>query len=175
MNSIIIYKSKTGFTKKYAEMISKSINCNCLSIKESKKVNLKEYDFIIFGGSLYASGIIGLKKLKKRINTQNLIVFAVGLTPMEKNLKGKLLEANFSADEQKNAKLFYFRGGFNLNKLNFIDKKLMLFMKKKIEKKEELTQNDHEFLNAFKKPVNYTDDKEIEPLIKYYNEVCSNE
>ena len=49
MKSIVIYNSKTGFTKKYAEWISEAAGCECVELKKAGKVKLAEYDSSVFG------------------------------------------------------------------------------------------------------------------------------
>lgn len=56
MKIVVIYQSKTGFTKKYAEWIAKTLSAD---IFEAEKVNihiLETYDTIIYGGSLHIVG-----------------------------------------------------------------------------------------------------------------------
>jgi menaquinone-dependent protoporphyrinogen IX oxidase len=173
MKTIVIYKSKTGFTKKYAQLIGKQLDCQTCSVKESKNINLANYDSVIFGGSLYASGILGLKKIKKRLKNHKLIVFPVGATPPKDGLIDELLAANFTSTEKESVKLFYLRGGFNFKGLNLIDKGLMLMMKRSIKKKDpkDRTPDEKGLLNAYEQPVDFTREKNIEPLITYYEEV----
>ena len=71
MKGIVIYKSKYGSTKKYAEWISERTGFDCV---ESGKINAKQladYDTVIFGGGIYASGIAGISFLKKNIVALN--------------------------------------------------------------------------------------------------------
>ena len=42
MNSIVTYKSKTGFTKKYAEWIAEDLGCKAVKLSELKDAS--EYD-----------------------------------------------------------------------------------------------------------------------------------
>ena len=37
MKTIVIYNSKTGFTKRYAEWISEALSCECVELKEASK------------------------------------------------------------------------------------------------------------------------------------------
>ncbi len=63
-HAVVIYKSKTGFAKKYAEWISEALKCD---IKENTKLSLDDliqYDTIIYGGGLYAVGINGINLIK---------------------------------------------------------------------------------------------------------------
>jgi menaquinone-dependent protoporphyrinogen IX oxidase len=177
MKKVVVYKSKTGFTKKYAEYIGEAVGCNIYDFKSSKSLNLDNYDVVIYGGSLYASGILGLKKFKTRLKNQKLIVFAVGATPPKEGLDEELIEANFNKEERKNVKFFYMRGGFDFNSLNLVDKGLMKMMKKSIEKKdpEERTPDEKGMLNAFDNPVDFTRPKNIEPLLDYLGEVENDE
>ena len=51
-----------------------------------KVANLLNYDVIILGGGVYASGIAGLQFLKKNIGQltdKKIVVFAVGASPYD--------------------------------------------------------------------------------------------
>ena len=64
MNGIILYQSKYGATKKYADWLSIETGFECV---ETKKVNIKEvekYDIVVFGGGIYANGIAALSFLQ---------------------------------------------------------------------------------------------------------------
>ncbi|NSA18108.1 flavodoxin [Clostridium saccharobutylicum] len=67
MKIVVIYKSKTGFTKKYAEWISKELKADIFKSSKATREMLNEYDTIIYGGSLYASGVIGIKLITKTL------------------------------------------------------------------------------------------------------------
>ncbi len=171
---IVVYNSKAGFTKKYAEWIANELNCK---ISENKKLTLediKEYDTIICGGGLYAGGISGANLIKKNyeaLKDKNLIVFATGATPSRKDDIDKVWEQNFSIEQREHIKCFYMRGGFDYSKLNRGNKILMSLMKKKLEKdaKEKGTSVEEDvtgMLMAFDKPADFTDQKNIEELIE---------
>ena len=69
MKGIILYQSKYGATKKYADWISEATGFECV---ETKKANIKEvekYDIIVLGGGIYAMGIAGLSFLKRKCYT----------------------------------------------------------------------------------------------------------
>ena len=52
MCRVIIYKSKTGHTERYARMLSKELNIPCYSYKDAK---VSENDEVIFLSYIYAS------------------------------------------------------------------------------------------------------------------------
>lgn len=60
---LIVYESKTGFTKKYANMLSAKTGLKVFQIKELSKVNQDEE--IIFLGWMKVGKIQGLDKLRK--------------------------------------------------------------------------------------------------------------
>lgn len=60
-NTVVIYNSKTGFTKRYAEWISKELGCECLKLDDAKNRELDEFDTIIFGGWACAGTVSKLK------------------------------------------------------------------------------------------------------------------
>lgn len=175
MKSIVVYSSKTGFTKKYAEMISEELCCSAITIDEAKKQDLTAYDQLIYGGSLYASGVLGLKKflgMMGQIEFEKVAVFGVGATSYNENLIDELIKKNYPKGKPENHRFFYLRGGFNYNKLNSVDKFLMGMMKKNIEKKkeEDLTEDDKGLLASFDKPVDFVSKDFIKDILKYCKE-----
>ena len=45
MNAIVIYKTKYGATKTYAEWIAEELSCKAVDAKQVKIDNLKEYNY----------------------------------------------------------------------------------------------------------------------------------
>lgn len=172
MKSVVIYKSKTGFTRKYAEWIAEELSADLF---EASKININmicKYDTIIYGGSLYAVGIIGVKLITENINKfedKKVVVFATGASPLRDEVISEIINKNFTFDQQKYIKFFYLRGGFNYSKLNFFDKFLMnlLKWKIKIKKHEELSPDEIGMLNIYDKPVDFTEKKYINQIITY--------
>ena len=83
---IILYQSKYGATKKYADWLMEETGFDCTATKNAKIETVRNYDVIILGGGVYASGIAGLQFLKKNINQltdKKIAVFAVGASPYD--------------------------------------------------------------------------------------------
>lgn len=68
MSGVILYQSKYGATKRYAEWLSEETGFQCIETKKADINEIISYDSIILGGGIYASGIAGLPFLKKNIN-----------------------------------------------------------------------------------------------------------
>ena len=174
MKNIVIYKSKTGFTKKYAQWIAEDLSADIFDVSKVTMSILTSYDTIIYGGSLYAGGIIGVKLIKENINKlkdKKVVVFATGASPLREDVMNEVRNKNFTKEQQEDIKFFYLRGGFNYSKLNPFDKFLMILLKWKIKnkKKEELTNDEIGMLTAYDKPVDFTMKKNIERIITYVN------
>ena len=86
MNILVVYSSKTGFTKRYAQWIKEVVPCTCVEAKEAEKLEVGNYDVILYGGGFYAGKIHGVEWLKSRLpklEGKRTAVFATGATPPE--------------------------------------------------------------------------------------------
>ena len=95
---IILYQSKYGSTKKYAEWLQEETSYDCVETKYANVKLLHEYDTIILGGGVYASGIAGLSFLKKNIESlkgKRIAVFCVGASPYDENAIDQIKKLHF--------------------------------------------------------------------------------
>lgn len=109
MKSIVIYSSKRGSTKQYAEWIheelAKSSDCEILSYEESKKVNLYEYDLIVYGGWIRGSGIVDFDNFSKHMGGElldKMIVFGVGIANQTAENYAQVWSLNIGKIDPKN-------------------------------------------------------------------------
>ena len=144
MKQIVVYESKTGFTKQYAQWISQELACECISRKEAERADLNNYDRVIYGGWLMAGRVCGLDKMKKQY-AGKMTVYAVGMMPVDEEAIKRLISDNQLLDTP----FFYYQGGYRPEKLNFAQKMIMNTIKKSIEKKAEKTAADLEMLETF--------------------------
>ena len=172
MKTIVIYKSKTGFSKKYSEWIAEDLSADIVEYSEFDTNMFKDYDTILYGGGLYAVGINGIKLLKKnlsKLKDNNLIVFATGASPGRTEEIMEVKNKNFTSEEQKYLSFYYLRGGFDYDKLKFADKILMKLLKLKLKRKDNLTPDERGMLRAYDKSVDFTLRKNIKDIISYVN------
>lgn len=95
---IILYQSKYGATKKYVDWLVEELGYDYVETKDAKVANLLNYDVIILGGGVYASGIAGLQFLKKNIGQltgKKIAVFAVGASPYEEKAIQQVREISY--------------------------------------------------------------------------------
>ncbi|WP_461204918.1 flavodoxin domain-containing protein [Clostridium sp. DL1XJH146] len=170
MKTVVVYKSKTGFTKKYAEWIAEELSADIFSVSDVNVNSITAYDTVIYGGSLYAVGIVGVKFIVKnfdKLKDKNIVVFATGASPYREEIVNEVKNKNFTLEQQKYIEFFYLRGGFNYNKLGLFDKILMNLLKRKLKKKKELTPDEKGMLASYDHPVDFTKRKNIDELITY--------
>lgn len=172
MKTVVIYKSKTGFTKKYAEWIAADLSADIFDVSKVNINMLGNYDVIIYGGSLHAVGINGVQFIKQNLGkfkNKKVIVFATGASPWKEGVVKEVEDKNFTAEQQKNIQFFYLRGGFDYNRLNLFDKLLMTLLKMKLENKKELTPDERGMLSVYDKPVDFTRQENIKGIVSYVN------
>lgn len=168
---LVIYKSKYGSTKRYAEWIANDANADLFEISMVRDNDLQKYDTIVFGGFLHAVGISGIKIITdnfKKMMNKKIIVFAVGCSQGKEEATNHVISNNFTDDMKERINFFYLRGAFNYKKLGFADKMMMsaLRLKLKRRKKEELDEDSRGLLECYDNPVDWTDKKAIIPIIE---------
>lgn len=163
MKKAVVYKSKYGATRQYAEWIAKELNCPVFEQSKITPEELKSCEVVVYGGGLYAGMINGIKWAKKYDN-KKLIIFAVGLTTPETiNLE------TLSKPLPLHAKLFYFRGKQDSGELSLPHKLGMKILKSMLSKKspEKLSAEEKGILEALNGDADFIDKSAIQPLIEY--------
>ena len=138
MSGIVIYKSKYGATKKYAEWISEATGFPCVSTKEADMTEVTKNDVIIVGGGIYASGIACTSFLKKnigRLKGKKIIVFMCGASPYDEKSVNAIIKMNMK-DELEGIPVFYCRGTFDMKTMSFKDRTLCNMLRKSLAKKD---------------------------------------
>jgi len=174
MKTVVIYKSKTGFTKKYAEWIAEKLSADIINASKVTTNTLTAYDTVIYGGGLYIIGINGVKLITQNIDNlkdKKVAVFATGATPSREEAISEVRDKNFTFEQQKHIQFFYLRGGFDYSNLKPFDKVLMILLKwkMKMKREKELTPDERGMLASYDKPVDFTRRKNIDEIIAYVN------
>ena len=170
MNGVILYQSKYGATKRYADWLSEETGFQCIETRKADINEIVTYDAIILGGGLYASGIAGLSFLKKNISKltgKKIIVFCCGASPYEENAFQQIKEHNLK-DNLSDIPVFYCRGAWDMKAMSFKDRTLCNLLRKAVAKKD---PSDYEIwekalMAAGDNKCDGTDKKYIEPIIE---------
>ena len=135
--AIVIYTSKRGSTKQYAEWIAEDLGCEAVAFSDPrmKDINLYEYDCIIYGGWIRGSGIVNFDKFGKLLDDelmQKLIVFGVGMADETADNYAQVWGYSIGKLDPKNENrsILYILGGrYDPSAVQGMDKFLMKVMK----------------------------------------------
>jgi menaquinone-dependent protoporphyrinogen IX oxidase len=172
----VVFQSKYGSTKQYAEWIADELSCGIFERTKIKAADLLPFDTIIYGGGLYAGGVSGIDLLTKnydKLRGKNLILFTCGLadptdTYNTGNIKKSLCKV-FTDEMQDKIKVFHLRGAIDYKKLGMIHKSMMAMLRKMLVKKDydSLRNEDKEILDTYGKAVDFKDRATIFPIVSY--------
>lgn len=171
---LVVYKSVTGFTKQYAEMIAQEANCELINLKNASAKVISQYDTVVFGSRFYAGTIDGLKKVKtlvEKSNVKNFVIFATGATP---NVATEAIEEtwqrNLTAEELQNIPHFYMQGGLRYEKMPMMEKMMMKAFASFMKKKKDQTEEDKELIRMISTSYDISSKEYIEPLVSSLKE-----
>ena len=154
---IIIYQSKYGATRKYAEWLKEATGFDLAETKKADADMLSGCDTVILCGGIYASGIAGISFLRKNKNAlagKKTAVFCVGASPYD-------------------IPLFYGRGAWDEEGMKFVDRTMCRMLQKSVAKKDPSTYEPWmiALMCAVGQKCDWTDRKYLEQLLRYIMEV----
>lgn len=161
---VIIYGSKYGTAKQYAEKLSEKTNIHSKSYEDIEDIN--SYETIIYIGGLYAGGVLGMSKtFKSLINYEdkNIIIATVGLADPNNienmNAIKSSIKRQLSNDIYTKASIYHLRGGIDYSKLNFKHKTMMTLLYTKVKRlsEEKKTAEIRALIETYNKQVNFVD------------------
>lgn len=131
--AIVIYNSKRGSTKQYAEWIAGELGCTSVSLQNLDYGSLGQFDVVIFGSWLRGSGIVGFDKFRKQIAdyADKLIIFVTGISEYNPQNYQQICEINFKDGiNMQNTLLYFCPGRYVPSEVKGLDKFLMAISKK---------------------------------------------
>ena len=176
MKTVIIYRSKNGYTRQYAQWLAEALQCDILENEKLALERLLVYETILYGGGIYAGRINGIRLISKNwdsLRQKRLIVWATGANPGRSEEMQAMWAQIFTQEQLQMIRTFYLRGGFDYRKLNLTDKVLMGMLKCVLRRKKDLTEDDKGLLQMYETPVDFSSRENIEPLVEYVQELQS--
>ena len=172
MKTIVVYKSKYGSTKQYADWISKELECEEIEAKAASLEMLKEYDTIIYGGGLYGEVINGVSLITKNIDSlsdKKIIIYTTGITPLScRDYYDKLvIDKNFKRCVPENVKIYNFLGKMVVEELSLVHKTAIKTLKKIMSSKENPSEMEKLLIELCDADGDFTDINEIKELVAY--------
>lgn len=171
---VLIYQSKYGATKQYADWIAKATGFAMLETRQADIRQVRQSETVILCGGIYASGIAGLSFLRKNYNQlrdQRIAIFCVGASPFDESALGAIKTHNLK-DAFRGIPVFYGRGAWNPEKMTFPDRMLCKLLQKAVAKKDPQTYAPWEeaLMSAGENACDWTDPTYIEPLLAWIAE-----
>lgn len=169
----IIYTSNTGFTRKYAQMLSDALSIPAYNagLGEDRK-SLSKGDEVIYMGWISANKIEGFKKAARRYSVR--AVCTCGISETAESIIKELRAKNSIADDMP---FFYLRGGMNFSKLTGIQKKMLMMFGNVLKKTAETGTDEaerkkaKELIKILDKGADFTDRMKLRPVIEWYEEM----
>ena len=133
VSTIVLYRSKYGTTKQYAEWIAEELGAEVRNADMTAPGDLAPYDTIIYGAGIYVGCIAGIALISNnfdQLKDKNIIVFTVGLTdPANKEKYSEMTGKNIPWDILEHIKVFHLRGSLDYKKIGLGNKLMMKRMK----------------------------------------------
>ncbi len=171
MKVIVVYKSKTGFTEKYAKWIADELDCTAIPYEDFSTNSIAEYDIVIFGSRVHAGKVEDLKKFRKHFtdpSVSQLIVFATGATPAKaENLITEMWQQNFSEEELSANPHFYLQSGLNYERMGKADRLIMKMFAKMMSGKKDKSETEVEMAQEIQHSYDASSKEYIVPLVEY--------
>jgi menaquinone-dependent protoporphyrinogen IX oxidase len=172
VNEIVIYKTKYGATKMYAEWIAEELGCPVIDAKDISDEIFKKYDTIIYGGGLYAEVINGVRVITKKLDKlkgKKIVVFTTGITPLEcRDYYDKMvINKNFTTDMLNQVKVFNFLGKMILDELSPVHRTALKSLKKIMSAKQNPSEMEKMLIELCDADGDFSDKGEIKALIEY--------
>ena len=162
----IVYTTKTGNTKRYAQMISEGTGLPIYSFKDSKK-NVPVGADIVYLGWINAGKITGYKKAAKRYNV--LSVCGVGMSKtgtMTENVRKRTRIA-------ESVPLSTLQGNFNIDKLHGFYRLIMALMAKEIkndlENKKDLSPEEADMVDTVLHGAERVKSENLKGFLEWYH------
>lgn len=172
MADIVVYGSQYGSAKRYAEELARRAGLEAQPFDAVGDIN--KYDVIAYIGSLYAGGVMGMKKTFSKLAScegKTIVIATVGLANPADQENVANIEAGMRhqlpAEVLEHARIFHLRGGIDYGKLGFKHKTMMrlLYAKAKGLPEEQKTAEVRTMIETYGKQVDFTDFGSFEPLV----------
>lgn len=158
---VIVYESKTGFTKRYADMLASKTGLKVLRVKELSKVNQSEE--IIFLGWIKAGKIQGLDKLRKH-NIKAVCGSGTGRTAEPSP------ERIIARNKIEGIPFFYLRGGcLPLRELKGMDKIMMSMFSRMLKSRKDTDGKFEETISNIKNGFDGVKEQNLMPVLEWFN------
>ena len=158
----IVYKSKHGTTKQYAQWIAEETGADLFNVDECTSADLSDYDTIVFGGYIRGGGLQGIEFMRKNFKAfrgKKLLAFAVGINVDGIESRKECREINFKR-KLSDVPCYFLRGAYDPSVVEGIDKVIMGIMKKLMD------DSNPKLRHAIEHGASYVKREEIQYIVE---------
>lgn len=155
--SAIVYTSNTGFTRRYAQLLSRAAAIPAYELDSARPAPAGAR--VVYLGWLCAGGIKGLSKARKRWDVR--AVCAVGMAP--EYPREKLAAQNHMGE----LPVFYLQGGYAPEKMRGINKVMMGFMTKQMTKNPPKDEAEAGIQKLFLQGGDFVNEANLAPVLAW--------
>lgn len=168
---MILYRSKYGAAKKYADWLAEMTGYECCEAAGAAVDRAEQCEAVVLCGGIYASGIAGLPFLKKNINRlkgKKIAILCVGASPYDDAAFAAIRSHNLKGELQ-GIPLFYGRGAWDESKMTLKDRTLCRLLQKSVAKKDPGTWEPwmKALMCAVGQAKDWTDKRYLAPLVEF--------
>ena len=173
MDGLIVYGSKYGTTRRYAQELSRLTGLSAIPYQEFQE--MAGGNTLVYLGALYAGGVLGLKQTMKGLSLregQRLIVATVGLAdpqiPQNRAHILASLKRQMSPELFSQAVFFHLRGGIDYAVLSPRHRAMMAAMCFSLRRKpaRQRSAEDQALLETYGKRIDFTDLSTLAPIAR---------
>lgn len=171
---VIIYGSRYGTARQYAEELARRTGADVFPYDEVDDAD--RYETIVYIGSLYAGGVLGMKKTFAKLGDccgKRIVIATVGLADPENqenvdNIEGGM-RAQLSDEVYRAARAFHLRGGIDYSRLGIKHKAMMALLHKKAQglPEEKQTAEVRAMIETYGKRVSFVDFGSLDKIVAY--------
>lgn len=168
---LLIYKSVTGFTKRYAQWIAEETGCTLSEYHKRMAEQMAPYDTVIFASRAHAGRIDGLPDIRRQFQqsgARRLILCVTGAMPgTAGNIIDDFWKQNLTEEEQKAIPHFYMPGGLCYERMPLTDRLIMKAAAAMIRRKKDKSDQDRQMEQAIRGSYDISSKEFIRPLMAY--------
>jgi len=159
----IVYESNTGFTRKYALMLSEKTGLPVFPL-ETAKSELQKGDEIFFLGWICAGKISGYPKAAKLFSVKGAA--GVGIMFPDETTVPQLRENNKITE----IPLFFLQGGVAPEKLSAIKRKILNMVAKTVEKAGPKNDGERDMIDALRIGGDFVKPENLDGIVAFIQE-----
>lgn len=187
--TVVVYGSRYGSTKRYAEHIAAALGCAAVPAEEVRRGQLGGYKTVVFGGGAYAGSICGWKKIARHCrfalrrkqdgaadereraaaSGQRWVLFVCGLADPSKEKTRRearmLFDKRLPAEAAGTLPVFCLRGDLDYAVLGAKHRTMMRMLVAWLRRKQDPSAEDKQLLASYGGAVRFFDAASAAPVI----------